>query len=483
MLCYSTDWGGQAMVDVTSEQVSVSRVGGVGAAVAERAATEHGAPLGKTYRRACTVVGTEEGSASHETSCRENGCQKRDDRYRRQRIARSLLPGHEVATCLWSVRDAWVTGKYSDEQRRAFFKGLWVCGNVWVCPICSAKVAEGRRVEVATALEQARLLGLRAVPMTRTIRHSREDKLSDLLAAFLKARGSMRSGKFRTKLWQDFGIAGQITALEVTHGEGSGWHVHDHSILLVRADADVAEMERRLKREWAKVVVRAGLAEVNDHGLKLERRVKPDAAYLCKVNKDAAAELTKAVTKLGRGGNRTPLELLDAAGDGSSRARGLWLEYAAAFSNRNQLTWSSGLRRLLGLVGDATDHSLADKEVSQARAVVRLLPDHWRAVQKVDARSAVLRAIEAGEEPGGEGALAAVGALLERIGCSLPLPPVEGSLGAPMVVPWRPERWGPEPEEGEPITGSVKPKCPVCAHYHEPGPCPKLWVWSGGGSK
>lgn len=455
-----------------------------GGASPQGASAAAGGPLGKTYELTCTAVATEEGSCSHENACTENGCKGRDLRYRRQRVAARLLPDDRVSRCFWSMVGPWVTGKYHEKQRRAFFSGLVVCGSVWTCPVCAARIAEGRRQEVEAALAAATAMGLRAVPVTRTIRHARGDGLPELLEAFQKARGAMRSGKFRAALWRDFGIAGTITALEVTHG-ASGWHVHDHSIVLVRADADVGAMERRMLAEWKKCVVRAGLEPVTDRGLLVERRKQPDAAYLCKVNKAAAVELTKAVTKLGRAGNRNPLQLLDAYADGDKQAGALWVAYAEAFASRRQLSWSRGLRALLLPGGEfVPDEVLAADEPVSARAVVELLPEHWRSVQAVDARSAVLRAIEAGEEEGGVGALVTVGALLERLGCRQPLLPVGQASGASQVAAlreeWKPARWS-EVAELEPIKlppRPTPPKCPRCSCYHE-GPCDTRWSWSG----
>jgi hypothetical protein len=60
------------------------------------------------------------------------------------------------------------------------------------------------------------------------------------------------------------------------------------------------------------------------------------------------------------GGNRTPFEIVaDIRESGSPEDVTLWLEYEEAMYRVQQLTWSKGLRRSLGLVPDAGDAVIA----------------------------------------------------------------------------------------------------------------------------
>ena len=42
---------------------------------------------------------------------------------------------------------------------KAFYHGLMSCGLPWVCPVCAAKIAERRRVELQQAIEAAKAKG------------------------------------------------------------------------------------------------------------------------------------------------------------------------------------------------------------------------------------------------------------------------------------------------------------------------------------
>jgi hypothetical protein len=373
--------------------------------------------LGKEWELTNPPLATIEGCRRHENA---GGVEARSYRYRLQSAVRELIPSELPARCYWAMAGPWVSGKYSDAQQRAFFSKLLVCGSVWGCPICAARVSEGRLVEVEAALEYA--------------------ILSDLLESFQQARGACLRGKSRRKVWDGFEVTGTVTALEVTFGQ-AGWHVHSHEVWFLPAATsadELGELETMLLDVWKRQVVRAGLRDVTERGLQV-RRSAPSAAYLVKINKAAATELTKAVTKRGRQGNRTPLQLLEDHLAGDRRSGRLWVEYFEAFKDRRQLTWSRGLRKLLLPDLEYTpDETMAALE-PVAREVVRLLPEHWSAIQKADARLAVLRAIERGEQEGGEGAVAAVSALLEGLGLVGVRSALEEALELP-ELDWRGER-------------------------------------------
>ena len=65
------------------------------------------------------------------------------------------FPGdvYRTVDCTW-VRIAELSMVRPMDRASYHYKGLVTCGNVWVCPICSAKIQERRRQEV----EQAKCL-------------------------------------------------------------------------------------------------------------------------------------------------------------------------------------------------------------------------------------------------------------------------------------------------------------------------------------
>jgi hypothetical protein len=143
---------------------------------------------------------------------------------------------------------------YSPKHKSASLGGVAVCGSVWQCPVCAAKISERRRVELQAAVDAHTGLVFLA---TFTVQHSDQDALEALLDDLLKASYKLRTGKAWTLFKQRYGVVGSIRALEVTYG-AHGFHPHLHVLFFVAADADVDAFTGDLLRRWREVVVKVG---------------------------------------------------------------------------------------------------------------------------------------------------------------------------------------------------------------------------------
>lgn len=234
--------------------------------------------------------------------------------------------------------------------------GLIACGSVWSCPRCSALVAFERAGELARVFECCREYGGRAYLLTLTLRHSREDRLSDLWellsAGWRSAFGSRgwtgaRATPQRAARVGDrerFGVAGLVRVVECTvsrPGSGSGWHLHAHVVAfcpsslcegladgwqdaLSRMGASGTTDEDWLARQvflcrvvsrWSAGVQRAGGAPVLGAGCDV-RAVDLDddeflSLYLAKSTYNAALEVTAGQpVKIARGDRLAPFQVL-----------------------------------------------------------------------------------------------------------------------------------------------------------------------------
>src|SRR5712691_4776616 len=70
----------------------------------------------------------------------------RQAKWQLQREAQALLPNERVAFCMRRIQARTVDVLYSVQHQSAHYGGLMVCGSVWVCPLCAAKISEHRRV-------------------------------------------------------------------------------------------------------------------------------------------------------------------------------------------------------------------------------------------------------------------------------------------------------------------------------------------------
>ncbi len=295
----------------------------------------------------------------------------------------------------YGLRDGDVTARVSegDGVRLAGFGGVQTCGSVWSCPVCSAKIAAVRQVEVDQAVRAWEGAGGGLGFVTVTMRHSAKDKLStlwDALAVAWNAATSgeawadeqgglgvpmsreVKSGKSRGEVRESVRVP-IIRTVEVTHGK-SGWHVHVHALLFLRrpvTDATVDQLADGLFDRWRRSLIRQGLrAPIRDKG-GLDARAATAAAggfgdYFTKATYgNLARELVRGDMKQGKGQSRTPFELLAAVvgeADYVEGDRARWREWELGSKGRRQLTWSPGLRELVAVAPELTDLEAAALE-------------------------------------------------------------------------------------------------------------------------
>ena len=72
---------------------------------------------------------------------------RRVERYALQAVARDILPKSRTALCLRTrIKGGDGVGVWKcDHSGTAHYSGLIVCGSVWTCPVCGAKISEKRR--------------------------------------------------------------------------------------------------------------------------------------------------------------------------------------------------------------------------------------------------------------------------------------------------------------------------------------------------
>lgn len=331
----------------------------------------------------------------------------RVQRFILQAAARSLFPKSRLDKCL-RIRTAHqdVQVWKSTEHQTTHYKGLQTCGSVWRCPVCSAKIAERRRLEIIQAMDAHKLAGGCVNLLTLTCPHQVKDNLADLLAKQAKALNRFWNDRQVKAVLAEMGTLGQIRALEVTHGrlspQNNGWHPHYHVMLFQGSGVDLARFDQaqmtdwqvRLYVQWAKACKGSGLGEPSyQHGLRLDNGDKA-AQYVAKWGLED--ELTKGHTKKALHGE-TPFDFLRAivADKADKQAAALFVEFAKTFEGKRQLHWSKGLKKLYQ-VKEKTDDSLAAETDDKARLLGMITLDQWRDVLAVEGRGVVLQLSAAG---------------------------------------------------------------------------------------
>jgi len=319
-------------------------------------------------------------------------------RYNKQRQAGHWLPKERVNQCLVrhapSASDVCVV---RSENGNMSYRNLMLCGSVWHCPCCAAKISEVRRSDLVEAVAETKNIGGRVLMLTLTAPHGRDQSCAELVEKLQAARTKFTN----RKIWKQFSHAvnlfGSVRALEVTYGQ-NGWHVHFHVLLFIQANDNghvIKYWQGKLLDSWISSTAACGLVGTNEHGLDLQDDENFAAEYATKWGVEN--ELTKGHIKKSKGGY-SPFDLLDENVQvedfplDSSRRKAAFREYALAFKGKRQLVWSVGLRGLLlSNAEELSDIEIAEKEES-GNIVARIQLVDWYKIISLNLRVDVLQA-------------------------------------------------------------------------------------------
>jgi hypothetical protein len=306
----------------------------------------------------------------------------------------------------------------------AHYTGLQSCGSIWSCPVCSAKIRNGRAQEISAAAGRWDAAGNTVVMLTLTFPHDLGMRLSPLLVLLADGFRSVISGRPWLRVKKNLGIVGSIRSVEVTHG-AAGWHPHAHVLMFARGDLQaegLAELALYVRTRWARWITGQGYRlphQVHGADLMICRSAEEAGIYMAKTQdgRGVGNEMARGDMKQGRSGSRTPFEILDDfrwTGDVDDLA--VWHEHERATKGHQAITWSKGLRAILGCETEISDEDLAAEEVG-GDDVAEIPPEVWSAVVAVPGLdAALLGACE-------RGGLAAMNKLLARHGIGPCLPP------------------------------------------------------------
>lgn len=329
--------------------------------------------------------------------------------------------------------------------RRAGFGNLQVCGSVWSCPVCSAKINTVRAAELGTAIAAWHNPVFGPVPehgpgriilLTLTMRHRKGQKLDDLWTRGVSAGWhAVTSGGAWVAEQEQYGVwvprevktgkdAGQIKrsfrigyarVVETTYG-AAGWHVHIHALLFVRRSITGKEafaLGDSIFGRWSASLVAAGFdAPTLEHGVDV-KLVGPNdpnrvADYFSKNSfnggdnaKKLGWEAAGGTGKWGRGKNRTPFQILEGLCSGEDYPDFMadlrrWWVWEESSKGKRQMTWSPWLRSYLKLSPEQSDDEIAKTELG-GDDVLTLREDQFDAVVRAGAHE-LLDAVEADDD-------------------------------------------------------------------------------------
>lgn len=325
-------------------------------------------------------------------------------RFALQKAAKELIPQERIKICLryHQPNKTTVTVVRQTDTKRAFFTGLMVCGSIWHCPVCAARISEHRREELSRAVMN---WSGGCFMVTYTASHHLHTPLTVILETVTSGVRSFKSGERFQDIKHEYGWNGSVKALEVTYG-ANGWHPHVHELVFTTNplnEQDLDRLENELKGHWTRILGKRGYVASTEHGLKVSddrydlQRYITKFGHEPKMSKEQwrnqwslSHEITKAVTKKAKEGGRTPMQLLVDYITGDDEAGDAWREYALCFKGRKQLTWSNGLRELLKIGIEKPDAEIAEELPENTTVYATFSLEQWKQILRSDLRGEIL---------------------------------------------------------------------------------------------
>jgi len=339
--------------------------------------------------------GAQLGGQLADTTPLRDAAMRSRNRYILQDCAKELLPDWRVARCMRQQTNGMVSIIYNPEYETASYGGLMVCGSVWTCPVCAAKIGARRTEEIEIGVNKWADMGNSLFMLTLTMRHHMGRRLDELLDIVNAAYRKLHQGRKWVDTEKRYHIHGAISAREVTYG-GNGWHPHLHVLLFIEGKLSFTEREVLadwFSVQWVEALRAMGEDATLQHGSNFVEANKDASEYVSKLTAtwNSASEIAGINSKKGKQGGQTPAQLLNQYNNGSSIAGKRFVEYAKATKGHNWIVWTPGLKaELLGEDAEKTDETIAQEEKQGGVTMVVLSTKQWFSVREQKARGELL---------------------------------------------------------------------------------------------
>lgn len=290
----------------------------------------------------------------------------------------------------------------SSHELKATLSGVQTCGSVWSCPVCAKKIAIERGHEIKHTIQEMKKLGFVPIMITLTASHTYTMRLADFKGLFKSAWRKMSQDGTYNRLKKELKIKHSIKANEVTYGDRNGWHYHSHGLLFIPidtlkrlSDGELKEWTDKLTDVWLRCLKDNDLSGSRERALNIKAHGEIEETYIAKLGlsddtSNLNYELTSGANKYYKGLNIW--EILRRATNGRDRYARLYVEYVEAMTGDNWITYSHGLKKLVGIIDkEDKDISEDESETSYYETLVELNDMQYAVIRKYRAYHDLLK--------------------------------------------------------------------------------------------
>lgn len=294
---------------------------------------------------------------------------KKQRRYNLLDSARKILRNHNIKSstgkdhrtrkCLAirfdKTRDIELYLNDNPNESEASIQNLQTCRSICSCPVCAHRMMLEHAQDIKKALIYAENNGLLPFMLTLTAQHHKTAKLAEFKDNFKSSWRMFNSGRQWVEFKDTYGIQHTISAREVTRQRvtDNGWHYHMHVLLFVDKkslmDAEaISNLQTQFEYRWIHCLNANGLKGIPEIACDVRAGSHVGEYYLTKLGltESARGELDYELTGSANKG-ATIWDILDSAAWGDVESEYQYLEYVAAMTGENWITFSHGLRDLI----------------------------------------------------------------------------------------------------------------------------------------
>jgi hypothetical protein len=209
------------------------------------------------------------------------------------------------------------------------------------------------------------------VAVALTAHHTAQQAFAEVKGLIEGASRTARAGRKWKEIQRDHGIVGVVPGKETTISRKSGWHYHQHLLLIIDPTSEVVEAAMATEDEnaalraaaeaagqavadrYADEIRQAGGWLSKEHGTKIRVCDNPEQAgdYAAKGSAawETAGGPTKAETRNAEGMSLTPWDLAELAYSGDEWAKRMWAEYVDVMPGTQSCRVSWQLAQKLGV--------------------------------------------------------------------------------------------------------------------------------------
>jgi hypothetical protein len=282
----------------------------------------------------------------------------RDYRYERRAQARQISHLDRVRKCGRTPIGSVVIGRKGEHAAQ---RGLFTCGSIWACPVCSAKILTYRFHEISKALKTWESKGGSFIFQTLTLSHQLGDSVAKQRSLLTIGWNAITKGSF-SKANSENGQIGYFKVLEPSFGE-NGPHLHLHIVRFLEREMpapDAKAWMERVANRWIEAIAKSGgrKASMVAQHYKQMSSASQLVGYFTKNFDNAAYGLDWARTNTSSSFPAWGL-LSKALAHPNTSFRRAWNAFERESKNMRQITWSRELRQILGMGNEIDDKDIS----------------------------------------------------------------------------------------------------------------------------